>query len=438
MQKASNLIEVSQIFDPQKALTRDDKEIHTDIYQNIIKTLKTKILINQVPSKTFFIYGQAGMGKSTALNYLADEKIEDKYELIYLPGKELFVENDIDVIDVLLMIGFKLTEGNKLADEYFVKLEELQKINLDLLVKSSEKTKESLKSQGHTAEASLGVGTKTFVFAKLAGSVFKNLKRNEKERETLREIFNIDKAELIRLVNQIIYDYEKEMLDHKKRVLLVIDDLEKIENRADIERLFITNNWVFNDIGCLKIVPIPVYLTRITSMFNNDLIEFDFRISENPLDNSSDSEETVKENRALLKELIQTRMQDHSFIDDRAYDEIINLSGGNIRQLIEIIYQSAIQQLTISDLEGTQVSLDDVISGAASISSRLSKAADAKIRVLGQIAKNHKLFSEPTEQDKIDFDNALLDNLIFLHKNGTHWYDVNPMIKKTVEVYAKE
>ena len=91
MSKASNLIEVAQIFDPQKALTLDEKEIHTNIYENVIKKLKTKILINQVPSKTFFVYGQAGMGKSTALNYLADEKIENNYKLLYLPGKELFV-----------------------------------------------------------------------------------------------------------------------------------------------------------------------------------------------------------------------------------------------------------------------------------------------------------------------------------------------------------
>jgi len=438
MPKASNLIEVSQIFDPQKALTIDDIDIHKNIYESIIEKLKIKILTNHVPSKTFFVYGQAGMGKSTALNYLPDNNIENRYKLLYLPGKELFVENDIDIIDVLLMIGFKLTENNKLADNYFLKLEELQKMNLDLLAKSSEKTKESLESQGHSAKASLGIASKMFLFAELTGSVFKNLKRNEKERETLREIFTVDKAKLITLINQIIEDYEKEILNHEKKILLIIDDLEKIENRDDIERLFITNNWVFNDVKCVKVVPIPVFLTRITSMFNNDLIEFDFRISKNPLDSDADNGEKVEENKKLLKELIEKRMEKSSFIHLDAYEEIINYSGGNIRQLIEIIYQSTIEQLYISNMKGNQISIDDIKNGVASISSRLSKASDSKIKVLTQIAKKHKFLAEPTEQDKSDFDNALLDNLIFLHKNGTHWYDVNPMIRKTVEVHARD
>ena len=119
MKKASNLIEVSQIFDPQKVLTLADKDIHQDIYQNIINPLKMKLITNQIPSKTFFICGQIGMGKSTALNYLPDDNINNKFEVKYLTGRELFAIHDIDIIDILLMIGFELITPNFYPIIYF-------------------------------------------------------------------------------------------------------------------------------------------------------------------------------------------------------------------------------------------------------------------------------------------------------------------------------
>ena len=176
-------------------------------------------------------------------------------------------------------------------------------------------------------------------------------------------------------------------------------------------------------------------------MFNNDLIEFDFRIEANQLDKNAESlemEKVVEDNINTLKSLIQARLEDNTLIADEVYDMIIRYSGGNIRQLIEIIYQASINRLSVTNFEGKTIIEDDVKWGVGEISNRLSKMADSKIRVLSQIANQHKLFDEPTQKDLEDFDSLLLDNLIFLHKNGTHWYDVNPIIQKTVEVYAKK
>jgi hypothetical protein len=138
-----------------------------------------------------------------------------------------------------------------------------------------------------------------------------------------------------------------------------------------------------------------------------------------------------------LRDLIKLRLDDENLIEEKAYLKIIKNSGGNIRQLIEIVYQSAIHQLQISKFNGTQIDCDDVEWGVAQISSRLSKVADSNIKILKQIYTHHKLFEEPTSQENDSFDNLLLNNLIFLHKNGTHWYDINPIIKKTVIAHGK-
>jgi hypothetical protein len=436
MKKASNLVEVSQIFDPQKVLKIEDKDIHQDIYQSTINPLKIKLLTNQIPAKTFFICGQIGMGKSTALNYLPDDKINDKFEIKYLTGRELFAIHDIDIIDILLMIGFELIKGTTLEEKYYEGLNKLKDINLKNLKISKEQTWDFETHKEDKKE--LGLKLDIFV-SKFEGKVFKNLRMNEKERQSIREIFSIDKANLIEFINDIILDYKNEEMQANKDLLVIIDDLEKIVDKDIIHKIFVEDNWVFHQINCVKIIPIHIFLPRSHSMFNNDLIEFDFRIEANKLDKEviSDLEKIkVASNIETLKSLIKARLEDETLISGDAYDMIINYSGGNIRQLIEIIYQASINQLTISDFEGTTITTDDVKWGVGEISNRLSKMADSKIRVLNQVAKKHKLFDEPTQKDLEDFDSLLLDNLIFLHKNGTHWYDVNPIIQKTVEVYG--
>lgn len=438
MKKASDLIEVSQIFDPQKVLTLEDSEIHQDeIYQSTIKPLKMKLLTNQIPTKTFFICGQIGMGKSTALNYLPDETITKKFEVKYLTGRELFAIHDIDIVDILLMIGFELIKGTSLENTYYEGLNKLKDINLENLKISKEQTWDFENQK----EDKKDIGAKfDILVSKFDGKIFKNLRMNERERQSIREIFSIDKANLIEFINDIILDYKTDVMQDNKELLLIIDDLEKIVDKDIINKVFVDDNWVFHQINCVKIIPIHIFLPLGNSMFNNDLIEFDFRIDINKLDDvkvSDDEIQKVEKNKDILKDLIKVRLEDESFIEPDAYDEIIKYSGGNLRQLIEIIYQASINQLVVSDAKGKSITVEDVKWGVGEISNRLSKAAISKIKVLNQVNTMHKLFDEPTQKDLEDFDSLLLDNLIFLHKNGTYWCDVNPIIQKTVEVYAK-
>ena len=373
------------------------------------------------------------MGKSTALNYLPDEKINSKYEVKYLTGKELFNIEDIDIIDILLMIGFELIKGTSLENKYYDGLNKLKDINLDNIKISKEESWDF--TQEDEKKKEVGINLSVHI-AKFTSSIFTNLKRNQQQRQTIREIFNIDKANLIQFINDIISDY-KEIIDNHKELLLIIDDLEKINDKNIIHDVFVENNWIFNEINCVKIIPIHIFFPRMHAMAKNDLVELDFRIEKNKLDPSDDFE-IVEENKRVLKSLIQVRLADISLINDDAYAEVIRFSGGNIRQIIEIMYQAAINNISKSnDQEGTVIDLDDIKWGANQIASRLSKVADSKIRVLNQIAKNYRQFDEPTQKDEDDFDILLLDNLVFFHKNGTHWYDINPIIAKTVDIYGK-
>ncbi len=433
MIKASNIIEIAQQFDPLQVLTTEDKDFHQNIYDTTINPLKTKLLLNQIPTKTYFLCGQIGMGKSTALNYLPDNNIEAKYEVKYLTGKNLFNIDDIDIIDILLMIGFELIKDTKLEEVYYEGLNKLKDINLENIKIGLEEYWEY--NQEDEKKQTNGINLNVHI-SKFESSIFKNLKKNTQQRQTIREIFNIDKANLIEFINDIISDY-KDLTSNNKELLLIIDDLEKINNKDIIHSVFVENNWIFNDINCVKIIPIHIFFPRMSAS-KDDLIELAFRIDNNKLDKTDDSK-IVKANIKSLRELIESRLENKKLINDDAYDEVIKLSGGNIRQIIEIIHQASINNITKdSNGKGTIIDTDDILWGADQISARLSKVADSKIRVLNQISNNFKQFEEPTQKDEDDFDIVLLNNLVFFHKNGTHWYDVNPIIAKTVEIHGNQ
>ena len=434
MIKASTITEIAQQFDPSKVLTLEDKDFHEDIYRSTIDPLKTKLIVNQIPTKTFYLCGQIGMGKSTALNYLPDDNINNKYDVKYLTGKDIFNVEDLDIIDILIMIGFELIKNTTLENKYYEGLNKLKDVNLENIKISKEETwdfqQDDEKKQSSGAKINVHI-------ANFNDTIFKNLKRNQNQRQTIREIFSIDKANLIEFINDIINDYKTDVMDGEKELLLIIDDLEKINDKSIIKDVFIDNNWVFNEINCVKIIPIHIFFPRMYAIPRNDLIELDFRIETNKLD-VIDDDEKVAINKQILKSLIKARLENEELISSESYDEVILKSGGNIRQLIEIIFQASISNLVKTQNVGSVIDLEDITWGVNEISNRLAKVADSKIRVLKQVLNNYAQFDEPSQKDEDDFDSLLLDNLIFFHKNGTHWYDINPIITKTVEIHGRQ
>ena len=69
LQKASNIKEIYKQFDNQKPLNIEDESFYEEIYCEVVEDLRTELELNDNPSKTFYVSGQSGSGKSTALNF---------------------------------------------------------------------------------------------------------------------------------------------------------------------------------------------------------------------------------------------------------------------------------------------------------------------------------------------------------------------------------
>ncbi len=431
IKKATNLEELYQTFDNQESLKKEQKEFYVEIYSDSINKLKSSIKFNQNPSKKFYVTGQSGNGKTTALNFLVDEKIEAKYSVKYIRGRDLFLLNDVDIVDILLMTGYELIkEEEDLRDTFFNYLEKIRKTKLDSYQEINET--EAKKGKSGEIKANSSIKTSLLSMINFSMEMFGKYKIDNTYKQTVREMFTLNKMELVNEINKIIEKYKEK---YNKNLLLIFDDLEKMKKHEQIEELFIDNNEFFDKLTCVKILTIPVYLTTKYSMFNSDVFKFSIRIDKSPLDNIED--EKPENNREKLRELILKRVDESkNLIESRVIEEVINNSGGNLRLLIQIIQKATISALSL-DEEATIVTMEHLKDGLTDIRNSFATAIMDRVEVLDYISKKHIVIDSEIK-DFSHLRDSLLDNMVFVYFNGNPWYGVNPIIKDTVKKYISQ
>lgn len=423
--KAKNLEEVYKIFDGQKFLTEKEKEYFVPVYDDVLKRFKLDLVLNEIPSKTFFIAGQSGNGKSTALNfmYIDDERLKEKFIVKNLEAKDLFQYSEIGIIDILITIGIELIEDDdELADDFLKELKKLRDSNLGIL----EKTEEEIAQQRGSFEGSLMASVKM----SLAGlfstkSELKTRFLSEHEtRENVKKIFKADKSKVVEILNTIIRKLNQK--NQPQKLLLTIDGLERKDN---IGHIFSEELYVFDKIECEKIITIPVYLTTEKTFVDKKIINFNLKIDKNPFA-SNESKQHINSTKNL-EDIVKKRLDDKDLISKDAIKKAVQYSGGNIRQLIRLIHESALIALTNDEQKITN---HEVESAKKELQSQFSQSLVGRIEALDYIKENNI----PLDAAAKEFKNSIKDNMVFAYFNGSVWYDVNPIIKETISLYKRK
>lgn len=433
LKKATTIEEAYQVFDTQNPLDQVNKEFYVDIYKQDLLNLRKDLVLNLIPDKSFFVTGQSGNGKSTALNFLPDTAIYRKYDVKYLYGRDVFKLDDIDIIDIILMVGYTIVKDNEeLEDKFLKELEDLKKKKLGKLEKQIEKT--SLNADQGGGDLSLRAKLPFWNLISFDSGFFAKFKIEKSNRKTIREIFTLDKLELIEKVNDIIAAY-KEQQNSGKNLLIIIDDLEKIRKQDHTIELFIDNIDVFQKIKCIKVITFPVYLATQYAMYQG-ASKFSIRISEKPY--KACNKDIAAKNRETLETVIYNRVEKKDLVDKDAVKKAVNFSGGNLRFLMDIMQKAARNAISLDseDTNDTRLTEIDVASAAEELAELPSLAVMKRVKVLKYILDQNK---EPEDEAmQKDFIDSVQDNSIFAYFNGHPWYEVNPVIKESVEVYSKK
>ena len=421
MLKAKTLDDIYNNFEGNRPLSEDEYAFFINIYDKKLKRFIGNIKRNKNKQNIFFIAGQRGNGKSTILNNLKHEnqEFEASYEIRHIQAMEVFRYDDIDIVDILLGIGFNLIDNNDLNPkekesfketfkELLEKVESIHNGELEISENSSTDNRSEVQ-----AKATLASKVSFFSYFSSDVSLSSTYKTDENIRKEAKRIYKFKNKDLLEMINLLIQKY-KVLKNSPKEILLILDGLEKLNNIDDI---FTKDMNILRDIECFKIMTMPVYLKNIVDIYNVKAIDFTMEI---------DNDGNIK-NIHLLKEVITSRIEKLDLITDDAIDLAIKMSGGNLRQLLEIIQKASTEALDI--FESEFIGTDEIESAIELLQGDLDDKIQVNAEFLQKIKETHIV----GKNDKNDLIDTLRSGLVFAYLNGKAYYDINPIIRHNLE-----
>lgn len=421
MQKAKILDDIYNNFEGNRPLSENEYAFFINIYDNKLKRFIGNIKRNKNKQNIFFIAGQRGNGKSTILNNLKHEnkEFEESYEIRHIQAMEVFKYDDIDIVDILLGIGFNLIDNNdleapkkeELETEFRTSLIEVEEINSGELTKT--KTEGTNGSSQVSADATLTAKVGFLSLFSAKSSLSSTYKADENIRKEAKRIYKFKNKDLLSMINSLIQKY-RQLKNTPKEILLILDGLEKLNNIDDV---FTKDIDILRDLECFKIITMPVYLKSTVDIYNVKAIDFTMEM---------DKDGNIK-NLELLKDVITSRIENLNLITDEAIELAIKMSGGNLRQLLEIIQKASTEAIDVyeSDVIGTT----EVDSAIKLIQGDLDYKVQVYAKFLKEISTAH-IVNKENQDDLID---TLRSGLVFAYLNGKAYYDINPIIKDNLD-----
>ncbi|PHR54509.1 MAG: hypothetical protein COA44_12805 [Arcobacter sp.] len=413
MRQASSIKDIYNIFDPQTYLEKDTKDYYVDIYKDFTDDLNDRLELSD-SEETIFIAGQSGNGKSSALQLFSSNypDLTKKYDIKVLNARDVFDRKDIDVADILLMIAFVIVEDiPKLKKEFIDVLEDMRKKKLEELEEVTEKTTDQLITEHNQSNS----GFKIDLGILKIGLDFKDtFKIDNQNKKIIRELVKLKKKDFLDKINEIISKYKREILKSEKRLLLIIDDIEKIK---ESDHIFTDEINTILQIKCSKIITMPIHLKRSSTFAGYDAKEISFKLK-------TKEGQLIPQNIKKLTDIISARLEDNSLIDQDAQELIAINSGGNLRQLIKIVKESALKAYRN---KSETISLYDVKNAILEMKRDYSSAS-VEMKEFLEYIKEHKNPKDYEPESIKKLRTATNESLIFAYYNGEIWYDLNPII----------
>ena len=413
MKKASTIKEIFNIFDPQSYLQQDTKDYYINVYKEFTDDLNDRLELSD-SEETIFVAGQSGNGKSSALQLFSTNypDLNNYYDIKVLNARNLFDKKDIDVADVLLMIAFIIVEDHdELKKEFLSILEDMRKKKLEELEEIIEDRSSNTKSE----QGDFLSGFKINLGLLKIGMDFKDtFKIDNQNKKVIRELVKLKKKDFIDKINEIIRKYKRDILKEDKRLLLIVDDIEKIK---DSDHIFTDEISTILQIECSKIITMPIHLKRSSTFAGYDAKEISFKLK-------TRNNEPIDENIEKLTDIISARLEDTNLIDSDAKIEIAKKSGGNLRQLIKIVKESALKAHRNKSESITLYEVENAIHDIR----RDYSSASIEIKEFLDYIRDNKNPLDYSEESMKKLKIATNESLIFAYYNGDIWYDLNPII----------
>lgn len=416
MPKASNLIEAYNNFVGEPLKTREEfRDFYVKrpkLLPSPIEELKDRIENSRNAEKYLFL-GFRGCGKSTELNRLRSMITQKDFLIIMYSIRDKLDVSDFDFKDFFASMALEIYD----VAEKEVKLQaEIKQDFLDFMMNLTKVSEEDV-----TKYRGLGISFSNFIMMKLGTEA--------KTRECVRKELETKISDLIRRLNWLIKDVQ---IKSKKRVVVLVDDLDKLTRGQQSEDFFYKNYGLLTQPDCFIIYTFPIplafhpYYENVRHAFDDDVILPHFPMKDR-------EGNIVKENFDFFKQIVENRM-DAGLIEEKALEEAI-FNTGKTSEFISIMRSAAIK--AHRNGEGKIKT--------AEIEESLEKLRRAYDRTLTESHKKRllKIFDSKEARDEDVKDSVCRDLLFSLtaveyeDENG-RWCDVDPLLMALVEKWKLE
>lgn len=364
-----------------------------------------------------FLCGHRGGGKTTELNRLCrDPEIQDKYLTVFLTAQDFGSEVVHLTHDALLVeIGLALIEMGKSFDMTASLAEELAKWGREVVTSFSKD--EGVKTEvGATANAWLA-----YFKAQLA------TRREWKREETLKLEPRIQ--DLVDILNRMGQELKN---NSGKRLLVVIDDLEKGESdahKAMHSRLFQENYDTLVQPRFSIIYTLPVYFrgypgSRIPT---DELYAFSaIRLYEREEKQAELPPLSVDhEGYRMMRTFVEKRLtKSAELLAEDVLDELLRIGGGLFRETARAFHEAAYFAFT---RKGERIELTD----AHNVFNQIKKDYQPSIR--GEAIRILQQVLDSPQGWVDDVEPFLQSRAVVEYENGDLWLDLRHVLKKYVK-----
>ena len=388
--------------------------------------------------------GHRGCGKSTEL-YRVKEQLEEE-GLYHVVIARVSDQYPLATLDYRLLLFFCASQLIKVASDIDADLSPAEAATV--MDWFDEQTINEVKESGYEAEAGAGGGINLLFLRLLSVNVNGKIYSGGATQETVSRYIE-SRLDQLRLNMKVIVRAIERKLDGP-RLLLVLEDLDKIEDREQGRRLFFEHRLQLRDVPCNVILTFPIALWYDPEG-GVQLWDIRYLLPMIPVAASEDGHghdipglgEKAELGRQTIRQAVFARLDKASgLITDEALDRLIDCSGGVLRDVLYLLREAAITA-RVSDRE--RVELADVEAAARRLrqdySNRLAPREDENNPVT--LREIFGTLGASTDWPKrfVDYDAALqmlLQSLCILEYNGEGWYDLHPLVHEYLRMREQQ
>jgi hypothetical protein len=401
-----------------------NRGLHSEL-QSLMSELEAGARTTPPNNTKFLFVGHTGCGKSTELFRLADlietgagrtEFLRQSFLPIQYSVSEVVGLYNIEFVDIALSIILGIyKEMERLG--YVVDDSPARRV-YDWLYQNRPPTSHEIPLSDSSVDFDLGLGS-------LIRLIDVRLKSEGEVREGIRARIRKYVPELISLINQIIYEVSAIT---GKNILLIIDDLDKIQPLDTALSIFREHVKSLASFDCFAIYTAPISLLYdAASKHIGQFLEVHYMPMFRVHTKEGVSEPPDALDVTTLREIIFRRVHPNLF-EEGAVEQAIQMTGGILRELIRVI-------------RGCSVYCEEY--GVSQITHNVLQFQKNKLKSEYYRMLEHDdyrwLHRVKQTKSRADVNMRHLESLCVLYyPNGKGWFDVHPVVTELLQEWETE